>query len=292
MNRLATVGLFSVPQAFEPEYSRGQVAAHTGTDPDLDWQLVVILRRKASELISQAAAEGEPLGPEDRRLQGRSIIRRVVRDHVETLSSTGEALWPVEVEAACARAVENAIFGYGRLQPLFEIPEAENIEIHGCDSVVVQYSDGHRENRPPVADSDEELVEAIRFLGESVSPARPFDDTHPMLTLGRLRIRLTSGSPHSAASLPLVEPAPSPLGCAAPHTDVAGRKNSATSNQAQLTQIRISPCPVRKRRWGTCTRSTAMSPKTRRLSVRSDTGPVAAFLLAPTTPRRGQLCRV
>ncbi len=183
MNRLATVGLFSVPQAFQPEYSRAQVATHTGADPDLDWQLVVILRRKASELISQAAADGDPLGPDDRRLQGRSIIRRVVRDHVETLSSTGEALWPVEVEAACARAVENAIFGYGRLQPLFEIPEAENIEIHGCDSVVVQYGDGHRENRPPVADSDEELVEAIRFLGESVSPARPFDDTHPMLTL-------------------------------------------------------------------------------------------------------------
>ncbi len=34
-----------------------------------------------------------------------------------------------------------------------------------------------------MADSDEELVEAIRFLGESVSPARPFDDAHPMLTL-------------------------------------------------------------------------------------------------------------
>jgi hypothetical protein len=42
-----------------------------------------------------------------------------------------------------------------------------------------------------VADSDEELVEAIRFLGESVSPARPFDDTHPMLTLGRFENYLT-----------------------------------------------------------------------------------------------------
>lgn len=59
MNRLATVGLFSVPQAFEPEHSRAQVAAHTGTDPDLDWQLVVTLRRKAPELISQAATDRE-----------------------------------------------------------------------------------------------------------------------------------------------------------------------------------------------------------------------------------------
>lgn len=183
MNRLAAIDLFAGPESFQPEHSRAQVTASTGTDPDLDWPLVVTLRRRASELISQAAADGNPLAPEDRRLRGRSIIRRVVRDHVETLSRTGEALWPVEVEDACARAVENAIFGYGRLQPLFEIPDAENIEIHGFDSVVVQFGDGHRETRPPVADSDEELVEVIRFLGESVSPARPFDDTHPMLTL-------------------------------------------------------------------------------------------------------------
>jgi len=90
----------------------------------------------------------------DRLLLGRKIVRTVVRDHVDSLSTSGEALWPIAVERAYAQAVENAIFGYGRLQPLFEIPEAENIEIHGCDSVVVQYSDGRRENRPPVADND------------------------------------------------------------------------------------------------------------------------------------------
>lgn len=183
MNRLSNIELFNENQTFHPIHSREEVIRTTATDPDLDWQLVVSLRRKASESITQAAADVNPLAEADRRLLGRSIIRRIVRDHVETLSSTGKALWPVEVEYACAQAVENAIFGYGRLQPLFEIPTAENIEIHGCDSVVVQYGDGHRETRPPVADSDAELVEAIRFLGESASPARPFDDTHPMLTL-------------------------------------------------------------------------------------------------------------
>ncbi|PKQ31979.1 MAG: secretion protein [Actinobacteria bacterium HGW-Actinobacteria-2] len=182
MNRLANVRLLVGEPAFEPVHRADQLT-RAATEPVIDWQLVVTLRRKASELITQAAAELNPLSEPDRRLLGRSIIRRVVRDHVERLSSTGEALWPVEVEHACAHAVENAIFGYGRLQPLFEIPDAENIEIHGCDSVVVQFGDGRRETRGPVADSDEELVEAIRFLGESVSPARPFDDTHPMLTL-------------------------------------------------------------------------------------------------------------
>jgi pilus assembly protein CpaF len=49
--------------------------------------------------------------------------------------------------------------------------------------VVVQYGDGHREQMAPVADSDAELIEAIRFLGQNSEPSRPFDDTHPTMTL-------------------------------------------------------------------------------------------------------------
>ena len=154
----------------------------------VDWQLVVALRRKASDLITRRLAEvtqdgSPPLSAVDRRLLGRSVVRSVVAEHAARLGADGRALWPVEIEQAYAVAVEDAIFGFGRLQPLFEIADAENIEIHGCDSVVVQYGDGRRTTHPPVADSDEELVEAIRFLGESVTPARPFDDAHPTMTL-------------------------------------------------------------------------------------------------------------
>ncbi|MFT4297325.1 MAG: ATPase, T2SS/T4P/T4SS family [Micropruina sp.] len=160
----------------------------TADEVAVDWSLVVVLRRKASELITRALAEhaeanGVAMPEVDRRLLGRSIVRQVVRDHVEELSSNGQALWSIALERAYADSVESAIFGYGRLQPLFEIPAAENIEIHGHDSVMVQFGDGRREQRPPVADSDQELVEAIRFLGESVTPARPFDDAHPTMTL-------------------------------------------------------------------------------------------------------------
>jgi pilus assembly protein CpaF len=154
----------------------------------VDWGLVVQLRRKASERITRALAEhqertGAPMPDVDRRLLGRSLVRQVVRGHAEQLSDKGQALWPIALEHAYAEGVENAIFGYGRLQALFEIAGAENIEIHGFDSVMVQFGDGRREQQPPVADSDEELIEAIRFLGESVSPARPFDDAHPTMTL-------------------------------------------------------------------------------------------------------------
>lgn len=158
------------------------------TGQSVDWALVVTLRRKASELIARGLTEhaethGLAMSEQDRRLMGRSVVRQVVRDHADQLSRDGRALWPIALEHAYAEGVENAIFGYGRLQPLFELPTVENIEIHGHDSVMAQYGDGRREELRPVADSDEELIEAIRFLGESVTPPRPFDDAHPTMTL-------------------------------------------------------------------------------------------------------------
>ncbi|HMQ65604.1 MAG TPA: secretion protein, partial [Arachnia sp.] len=139
---------------------------------DVDWHLVVTLRREAAEQITRAAEDwlkdhGRPLADPDRRVLGRSIVRSVVHARAQVLSEQGEALWPLRLENRYADAVENAIFGYGRLQPLFELPTAENIEIHGHDNVWVQHGDGRRHPHPPVADSDEELVDAIRFLGET-----------------------------------------------------------------------------------------------------------------------------
>lgn len=173
--------------------TRAEAAASPATErlverSEVEWPLVVLLRRKASEEITReveafAERSGRAMPETDRRLLARSVLRRVVRGYAEEQSNLGEQLWSMETERAYAAALENAIFGYGRMQPLFEIPGAENIEIHGADSVMVQFGDGRREEHPPVADSDEELVEAVRFLGESVTPTRPFDDAHPTMTL-------------------------------------------------------------------------------------------------------------
>jgi Flp pilus assembly CpaF family ATPase len=171
-------------------YSSDELRATRAPLPstDLDWSKVVDLRRRASEIITDEAEEhaksnSRPLASDDRLLLGRAIIRRVVSDHVRSLHRSGAELWSPAQEEAYATAVENAVFGYGRLQPLLELPDVENIEIHGWNSVVVQFGDGRRQQMPPVADSDAELVEAIRFLGQNSEPSRPFDDTHPTMTL-------------------------------------------------------------------------------------------------------------
>ena len=163
-------------------------ARHALPGRPVDWDQVVELRRRASAVITDRSEDhlrehGQPLVGDDRLLMGRAVITRVVGDHVRALHRDGSDLWSTAQEQAYVQAVENAIFGYGRLQPLLEIPAAENIEIHGCDSVVLQYGDGRRERMPPVARSDDELVEAIRFVGQNAQPSRPFDDAHPTLTL-------------------------------------------------------------------------------------------------------------
>lgn len=156
--------------------------------PAVDWGLVVVLRRRASERISRAKADhrerhGRDLDEEDVRVLGASVIRSVVAEHAETLADSGAALWTRRTEARHVKALTDAIFGYGRLQPLLSLAEAENIEICGSAPVLVQFGDGHREQFPPVADTDAELVEAVRFLGESARPPRPFDDAHPTMTV-------------------------------------------------------------------------------------------------------------
>ncbi len=189
---LATIPLFAPPL---PPPSADAESPPTPPAPTairgeqgVDWSLVVRLRRTAATEITEAmqehqAAKGSPMSADDRRMLGRHIVRRVVAQHAEQLSTSGAALWPIELEQKYARALEDGIFGYGRLQPLLEMPDVENIEINGCEVVRVQYADGRRRTMPRVADSDDELVEAIRFLGESASPTRPFDDMHPTMTL-------------------------------------------------------------------------------------------------------------
>lgn len=168
-----------------PSGAPGPVLAE---DAQPEWRTVIALRATATELIAERQEHWEQehrrtMSPEDRRLMGRSVITRVVHEHADELARSGQELWPLALEGRYATAVEDAIFGYGRMQPVFEIPDAENIEIHGCDTVVAQFGDGRRRPLAPVADSDEELVAAVRFLAENANPPRPFDDAHPTITV-------------------------------------------------------------------------------------------------------------
>src|ERR671914_411711 len=108
-----------------------------------------------------------------------------------------------EEEEALHAGVHAALFGVGRLQPLLENTEIENIDINGCDRVFIGYANGLEEMGEPVADSDEELVELIQILAAySGLSSRPFDSANPQLDL-----RLPDGSRLSAVMDVTLRPA-------------------------------------------------------------------------------------
>ena len=79
-------------------------------------------------------------------------------------------------------AVVDALFGLGRLQPLVDNPDLENIEIYGHDRTVLVWADGRHTHGPSIADSDEELIEELAFLAaRGEDSQRTFTPANPLL---------------------------------------------------------------------------------------------------------------
>ena len=97
-------------------------------------------------------------------------------------------------EQALAQAVLDALFGMAGLQSLIDDPDIENIDINGCDRVWVTFADGSKHLMPPIADSDEDVIEMVRAAASRFGLAeRRFDLARPEVDL-----RLPDGSRLSA----------------------------------------------------------------------------------------------
>jgi pilus assembly protein CpaF len=165
----------------------------------VDQVLIRALRRDVAERLNQQrrsdeVAERVPMTPEDERQFARSLIVQVLETHARDEIAAGRSPLSPEAEEVAAAAIHAALFGVGRLQPLLDDPEVENIDINGCDRVFVGYSDGREEMYQPVAETDEELIELIQVLAANVGlSSRPFDSANPQLDL-----RLPDGARLSA----------------------------------------------------------------------------------------------
>lgn len=144
-----------------------------------------------------------PMSQEDERQFARALIARVLEEYARSEIGMGRTPPTAEEEEALAAGIHAALFGVGRLQPLLDDPQVENIDINGCDRVFVSYADGREVMHEPVADSDEELIELIQILAAySGLSSRPFDTANPQLDL-----RLPDGSRLSAVMDVTVRPA-------------------------------------------------------------------------------------
>ena len=163
----------------------------------VDWSLVARLRAQASERLSASLADEQ--GHLDREAQqeiGRSIIGDLLQTEAQDHLSAGLGSWSTPEQDAVAKAVFDALFGLGRLQPLVDDDRIENIIITGHDTVRLELTDGTIIPGEPVADSDPELIEFLVFLASrSEVNARPFSAAQP-----RLHLRLDGGARLAAAA--------------------------------------------------------------------------------------------
>jgi pilus assembly protein CpaF len=166
-----------------------------------DYALVQQLRTAVASGLRDARRERAEAGraeldSDDERQLARSLISRAVQEHRrEQLMSTTSGVMAMpgaagEDDAMLTGAVEAALFGLGRLEPLLSDPTCVHVEINGCDRVWLYREDGRIEPGPPAADSDAELVEWVRTAATySGLSSRPFDTANPWLEL-----RLPDGS--------------------------------------------------------------------------------------------------
>jgi Flp pilus assembly CpaF family ATPase len=140
----------------------------------------IIRQMVAVDLAAPGAAE---LVGDDRKESARQRIFTHL-DNLVGPNGTWAAFEDPETERLMAQEVLDALFGLGRLQGLVDDPDIENIDINGCDRVWVTYADGSKALVPPIAHSDDELVEIIRTAGSRFGLSeRRFDLARPELDL-------------------------------------------------------------------------------------------------------------
>jgi len=194
----------SQTMSLDPDPATPATRAAGVAGAEVDWHLVASLRAQASEQLSHAIAADR--GRLDRAAQeelGRSIVLDLVESAMAEAANAGEATWSLARQRSLAQAVFDALFRLGRLQPLVDDDRIENIVIAGYDKVLLELIDGSLVEGPPVADSDEELIDFLIFLASrSEVNARSFSEAQP-----RLHLRLDGGSRLAAAAW--VTPRPS-----------------------------------------------------------------------------------
>ena len=146
--------------------------------------------RLTDRLRADEAAGRPRMGPDDQRMFGRHLISERLEEQAREQLRAGREPLSADDEIVIGQAIHDALFGLGSLQPLLEDETIENIDANGAAEVWVTRADGTKERGPPIADSDEELVDSLRMTAARVGlTERRFDVGSPSLN-----VRLPDGS--------------------------------------------------------------------------------------------------
>ena len=154
-----------------------------------DRALVQRFRQEAADALSARRSTDEVMGRPrlslaDQRQFAQTVLGEALERFAQERINAGTPVLEAADEDELAESVMALLFGLGRLQPLVDDSDIENINVNGCDGVWLKYADGTKLPGSPVADSDEELIELIRVIGSRMGMAeRRFDAANPQLDL-------------------------------------------------------------------------------------------------------------
>jgi Flp pilus assembly CpaF family ATPase len=174
-------------------------------------KLVDQLRRIVAVEIGDEVARREqeglpPLDQLDRTQMARSILRRELDGQWRAAQRRGEMTLNPDEEDHVADAVLAGLFSQlPGLESYLARNDVTDIFIVGCDNVRLRTLDGREQRVPPVAESDERLIEQIQALarkggrlgigGGAVNIEKEFSPARPLLDL-----QLSDGSRLAAAA--------------------------------------------------------------------------------------------
>lgn len=138
----------------------------------VDWRAVNLIRKAVSERIKvdlEDALSRAALTRADHGHTAARLISEEIVTHNQRRLSRGEPALQRAEQLLLQRAVDDSIFGLGRIQALLDLPGLENLLIAGYDNVRLEFGDGRILTGVKVAESNQELIELITHVAETMS---------------------------------------------------------------------------------------------------------------------------
>lgn len=154
----------------------------------LDLGLVARIREEVATDLSDFGHDDsptDPLGPADEAARADAVIWSRLDELARQRTLDNLPILEPDDEEALFRRVKADLFGLGGFEDYLFDPTVENIFVNGCDRVFVNRSGvPEPEEVPPIAESDEALVELInRWSARLGRTERRFDISNPKVDL-------------------------------------------------------------------------------------------------------------
>jgi Flp pilus assembly CpaF family ATPase len=160
-----------------------------------DQQVVASIAQAVGEALADERVRRNTAGHSSLDLRAeRDFAREVVARHLDAVAAQhlarGDETLSADAESEVSEAVLARVLGLGRIQPLLEASEVNDIHIRGSASTFLKLSDGRRVPSAPVVETDDELINLVRLIAARAGRSeRRFDAANP-----ELNIQLPDGS--------------------------------------------------------------------------------------------------